>query len=225
LLFKKIKIKMEKQFKKASGISLLTGAVLATITMAMHPVGGSLAEIARKKGVFMFTHSLALISIPFIAFGFLGLATALVTKSRISFLAFAVSCFGLIAVMMAGTLNGFVLPMFASNYSGSTVDGSVLEAVRDYGWLIGSSMDYIFITALSLAMVIWSGIVIANGKLSKWLGYYGLLIVLVTGLAILMKFNFTTEFGFGIYIFGLVSWLIFAAGLLVFSSKKVETHE
>ena len=84
LLFKKIQ--MEKQFKKASGISLLTGAILATITMAIHPVGGSLAEIAARKGVFIFTHSLALISIPFIAFGFWGLATVLITKSKITFI-------------------------------------------------------------------------------------------------------------------------------------------
>ena len=215
---------MEKQFKKASGISLLTGAVLATITMAIHPVGGSLAEIAARKGVFIFTHSLALISIPFIAFGFWGLATVLVTKSRISFLSFAVSCFGLIAVMAAGTLNGFVLPMFASNYAGSKVDGAVLQAVRDYGWLLGSSMDYIFITGLSLAMAIWSGIMIATGQLSKWLGYYGLLIVVVTVSGLLMKFNFTSDIGFGVFIFTLVSWLIIAAILLIFSSKKIQSY-
>ena len=215
---------MEKQFKKASGISLLTGAILATITMAIHPVGGSLAKIAARKGVFIFTHSLALISIPFIAFGFWGLATALVTKSRISFLSFAVSCFGLIAVMAAGTLNGFVLPMFASNYSGSKVDGAVLQAVRDYGWLLGSLMDYIFITGLSLAMAIWSVIMIATGQLSKWLGYYGLLIVVVTVSGLLMKFNFTSDVGFGVFIFTLVSWLIIAAMLLIFSSKKIQSY-
>ena len=215
---------MEKQFKKASGISLLTGAVLATITMAIHPVGGSLAEIAARKGVFIFTHSLALISIPFIAFGFWGLATALVTKSRISFLSFAVSCFGLIAVMAAGTLNGFVLPMFASNYSGSKVDGAVLQAVRDYGWLLGSSMDYIFITGVSLAIAIWSGIMIATGHLSKWLGYYGLLIVVVTVSGLFMEFNFTSDVGFGVFIFTLVSWLIIAAMLLIFSSKKIQSY-
>jgi hypothetical protein len=216
---------MEKQFKRVSGICLLMGAVLATLTMAMHPVGGSLTEIARKKGVFIFTHSLALISIPLIAFGFWGLATALATKNRISFLALAVSCFGLIAAMAAGTLNGFVLPMFAYNYSGTAVDDSVLQAVRDYGWLLGSSMDYIFITALSLAMVGWSGIVLATNKLSKWLGYYGLLIVVMTVLGLLTKFKFNTEFGFGIYIFGLVSWLMMAALLLILSSKKIQNHE
>lgn len=212
---------MEKQFKKASGICLSLGAALATLTMAMHPVGGSLAEIARKKGIFIFSHSLAIISIPFICFGFWGLATALATKSRISFLAFAIVSFGLIAVMIAGTVNGFVLPMFASAYSGSTVDGTILQSIRDYGWLLGISMDYIFIVALSLAMVIWSCIVITTGQLSKWLGYYGLLIVIVTTVGLLMKFNFTSVFGFGLFIFSLVSWKIIAAILLIISSKKI----
>ncbi|MES3016785.1 MAG: hypothetical protein V4721_03355 [Bacteroidota bacterium] len=216
---------MENQFKKSSGISLLIGGVLATITMALHPVGGSLAEIADRKGTFMITHSLALISIPFIAFGFWGLATALLTKSRISFLSFTISCFALVAVMAAGTLNGFVLPMFASNYSGSTLDASVVQAVRDYGWLLGSSMDYIFITGLSLSMVIWSGIMITTSKLSKLLGYYGLLIAVVTVFGFQMKFNFTTDFGFGIFIFTLVSWLIVAAILLISASKEAPTRE
>jgi hypothetical protein len=211
---------MEKQFKKASGISLLSGAVLATLTMAMHPVGGSLAEIAAKKGIFMFSHMLAVVSIPFIAFGFWGLATALATKGRISFLAFSVACFGLIAVMIAGTVNGFVLPMFASNYSGSSTDSTVLQAIRDYGWLIGTTMDYFFIVALSLTISIYSVIVISTGQLSKWLGYYGLLIVVVTLLGLLMKFNFTTVLGFGLFIFSLVSWIIIAAILLIITPAK-----
>lgn len=212
---------MEKQFKKASGISLLSGAVFATLTMAMHPVGGSLAQIAGKKEVFIFSHSLAIISIPFIGFGLLGLATALVTKSRMSFLAFAIAVLGLIAVMIAGTVNGFVLPMFAATYSGSTVDGTVLQAIRQYGWLLGTSMDYIFITALSLAMVVWSCIVITTGQLSKWLGYYGLLIVIVTAAGLVIKFNFTTIFGFRLFVLSLVSWIITAAILLIISSKKI----
>lgn len=115
--------------------------------------------------------------------------------------------------------------MFASNYSGSKVDGAVLQAVRDYGWLLGSTMDYIFITGLSIAMVIWSCIMIATDRLSKWLGYYVLLIVVVTVLGLFMKFNFTTDFGFGVFIFSIVSWLIGASLLLIFSSKNIQAHE
>lgn len=211
---------MEDQFKKASGISLLTGALLATVTMALHPVGGSLADIAARKQMFITTHAMALLSTPLIAFGFWGLATMLNTKNRISFLSFAISCFALVAVMLAGTLNGFVLPMFAANYAVSPVDPTVLEAVRDYGWLLGSSMDYIFICGISISVVIWSCIIILTSQLSKWLGYYGLLIVLSTVFGFFLKINFTTDFGFGIFIFALVSWLLLAALLLIFHPKK-----
>ena len=216
---------MQKQFKQLAGISLLACAVLASFTMALHPVSGSLAAIASKKDLFMFTHGLALVSIPLIAFGFWGLATALATKSRVSFLAFAVSCFGLVAVMMAGSLNGFTLPLFAASYASSSVDGAVLQSVRDYGWLLGTTMDYIFISALSLAIVIWSLCIVVTGQLHRWLGYYGLLIVVATALAILLRFNFTSAFGFGVYIFSLVSWLVLAALLLIFSTQKIQNHD
>lgn len=211
---------MEKQFKRISGICLLSGAVLAALTMVMHPVGGSLATIAGKKGVFIFSHTLAIMSIPLIAFGFWAIAITLKSPSRLSFLAFAIGCLGLIAVMIAGTVNGFVLPVFASAYSGSTVDGAVLQAIRDYGWIIGTYMDYIFITAILLAIVIWSCIMMATEWLSKWLGYYGLLIAVVTVAGFLIKFNFTTVFGFGLFIFSLVSWMAVAAILLIFYAKK-----
>lgn len=211
---------MEKQFKKAAGFCLLAGAVLATLTMAMHPVGGTLAEIAKRKDSFMFTHAVAIISIPFIAFGFWGLTVALATRNRISWLSFSIGCFGLVAVMIAGTVNGFVLPSFASRYSESMADQAILRAVRDYGWMIGKSMDYIFITAISLAMIIWSCIIIRTGQLSKWLGYYGLLVVMVTATGLLLNFNFSSAWGFGIFIFGLVSWKILAAFLLINASDK-----
>lgn len=204
---------------------MLAGAVLATITMAMHPVGGSLAEIARQKDVLIFSHSLAMISIPFIAFGFWGLATTLTTNNSVSFLAFAVGCFGLVAVMIAGTVHGFVLPMFASKNVSGAVDGSILQAIRDYRWLIGTVMDYFFIISLSLAMVIWSFVIINTGLLIKWLGYYGLLIATVTILGLIMKFNFTSAFGFGLFIFSLVSWKVIAAILLILSAKKIQSDE
>ena len=116
------------------------------------PVGGSLAEIASKKNIFMISHSLALLSIPFIAFGFWGLAATLATKNKISFLAFAIGCFGLIAVMLAATVNGFVLPIFASKYANSSVDEAITQAVRDYGWFLGKTVDYIFGSIVNLGI-------------------------------------------------------------------------
>jgi len=127
--------------------------------------------------------------------------------------------------MIVGSLNGFTLPMFASEYASSPLDKAFLQRVCDYGWFLGSTMDYIFISALSFSMVIWAVGIISTGQLKKWLGYYGLVIAVVSTLALLLKFNFTSEFGFGIYIISPVSWLVIAALLLFFSSNKIQHHE
>jgi hypothetical protein len=211
---------METQFRKSAGICLTIGAVLATLTMAMHPVGGSLADIAHMKSAFTFSHGMAIFCLPFIAFGFWGLSTALTTNSKVSFLAFSIICFGLVAAMIAGTINGLVLPSFASKYASGSVDGSILHPIRVYGNFINLSMDYIFIGAISLSIIIWSYLIVTKKKLAAWLGYYGLLIVLGTTTALLLKLNFTSVIGFSIYTFCVVSWIIASGVLLTISSKK-----
>lgn len=213
-------MKMDNQFKKSAGICLSIGAVLATLTMAMHPVGGSLAEIANMRNAFTFSHGMAVLCIPFIAFGFWGLSTKLVTNSRISFLAFSIICFGLIAAMVAGTINGLVLPYFASKYADGTIDDSILNSIRAYGNFINLSLDYIFIGAISLSILIWSYLIVAKKQLPVWLGYYGLLIILCIVAALLMNLSFTSVIGFSLFTFLIVSWKIAAGALLIFSSKK-----
>lgn len=211
---------MENQFKKAAGICLSIGAILATLTMAMHPVGGSLADIANMRNAFTFSHGIAVLCIPFIAFGFWGLSTMLVTNSRISFLAFSIICFGLVAAMIAGTINGLVLPSFASKYADGTVADSILNPIRAYGNFINLSLDYIFIGAVSLSILIWSYLIVGKKQLPVWLGYYGLLIILSIVAALLMNFNFTSVIGFSLFTFLIVSWKIAAGVLLIISSKK-----
>lgn len=212
---------MEIQFKKTSGICLLIGSALATLTMILHPLGGDLNEIARIKGMLMFSHSLAILCIPFVAFGFWGLATALATSSRLSFLAFCMACFGLIAGMMAGTFNGLVLPQFAANYANGDIDPHVLRAIRGYGRFVNISMDYIFIIFIAISILIWSCVIIRTKILSKWLGYYGLLTVSTIATCLILELNFTSVLGFTLFIFGIVSWKILSGIMLVISADKV----
>ena len=213
---------MEIQFKKTSGICLLIGSALATLTMILHPLGGDLNEIARIKSMLMFSHSLAILCIPFIAFGFWGLSIALLTESKLSFLAFCTVCFGLIAGMMAGTFNGLVLPQFASASANSAVNPNVLQAIRGYGKFVNISMDYIFIIFIAISILIWSLVIIRTGMLSKWLGYYGILTVITIAICLLLKLNFTSVLGFTLFIFGIVSWKFLAGIILIRSAKKVK---
>lgn len=211
---------MERKFKNSSGICLLTGSLLATITMAMHPLGGDIQHIAKIGHVLMFSHSVAIVCLPFIGFGFWGLSSLLQTPNRVSILSFIIFSFGLFAAMIAATINGLVLPIFASNYLSINGDSSIAKTVLEYGKYINFSMTIIFITAVAISIAIWSILIIRSAQLSKWLGCYGLLIVAFGIVGIFLKFNFTDLFGFRVFVAGLVSWKIAAGFMILQKSSK-----
>ncbi len=162
----------------------------------------------------VFSHSMAIFCMPFIGFGAWGLSILLQTPARIAMLAFFVFIAGLIAAMIAGAINGLVLPFFVERYHDSGIDVAVLKAILGYGRYINAAMDYIFIAACTFAIGIWSVIIILTAKLPKWIGFYGMFIIIIGLAAVFMKFDFISLFGFRIFIFGLVSWLILVGGLM-----------
>lgn len=170
----------------------------------------------------MFSHAIAIFCLPFIGFGFWGLSNMLQTKSKISVLAFFILFFGLIAAMVAATINGLVLPNFASRYWADGNDISVINKIIGYGHAINTSMTYIVITSISIAIGIWSFLIILTNKLPKWLGYFGLTVIAIGLLGVLLRFNFTDLLGFRTFIFGLVSWII-AVGFNM--TRKAKTDE
>lgn len=204
---------MEKEFKQLSGLSLLVGSFIIVTTMVLHPSGGDIDHILRIKSVLMGSHSLAIISIPFVAFGFWGLSIALLTKSRASMLAFMVSCVGVFAAMIAGTINGLTLPMFLTSVSKNS-DVNITNAIVSYGRNINIPMDYIFILSFSLSILIWSILIIRNSTFPKWLGYYGLIIIFSGVLFSFSYHSLVDLLGFRVVVFAGVSWMILAGARL-----------
>lgn len=209
---------MENEFKTSSGISLLLGSVIATATMVMHPSGGNLEYIARTSQVLLFSHSIAVVCMPFTGFGFWGLSQLLKTNNRVSVL-FFIFCLGLFAAMIAAIINGFVLPIFAVNYAAAAIDADITKTLLNYGRYINFSMTSVFITAVAISITIWSVLILRTLQLPKWLGYYGLLIVTFGLAGICLKFDFTNLLGFRVFIAGLVAWKI-AAGLLMIQKGR-----
>jgi hypothetical protein len=198
---------MEKEFSKTTGFSLIVSAILMIVTMVLHPSGGSIEHILKIKGVLMGSHGLAIFSLPFVGFGFWGLSVSLQTKNRLSMLGFIMSCFGLVAGMIAATINGLTLPLYISN-APNTLDPNTLKAVLTYGKYINIPMDYIMIVMLSCSIAIWSFLIIRTGLFPKWAGYFGLLLIGFGILGVFLQFNFVNLFGFRIFIFGMATWII-----------------
>jgi hypothetical protein len=211
---------MDAEFKKISGISLIVGSILMVATMILHPSGGNIEHILKIKTIIIVSHSLAILSLPFIAFGFWGLSTALLTKSKTSILSFIISCFGLFAAMIAATINGLTLPLFLSKIAPKNIDVDIINPITSYGRNINIPMDYILLIAFALSINIWSVLIILSEKFPKWIGYYGLLLILFGVFALFNKYNFIGLFGFRIVVFGIVGWIIVVAIKILLADKK-----
>ncbi|RYU94201.1 hypothetical protein [Emticicia agri] len=210
---------MEPQFRKMAALCLFIGSLLATLTMLLHPSGGSLAHIAQIKSTLVFSHALAIFCLPFIGFGAWGLSVLLQTPGRIAMLPFFVFCTGLIAAMIAGAVNGLVLPFFVAKYYNAGIDEQVLKAIIGYGRYLNASMDYIFISACAFAIGLWSAMILITARLPQWIAYYGFGCLMVGLVGVLTHFNFISVFGFRVFIFGLVSWLVLVGGLMFWEKE------
>lgn len=210
---------METAFKKLSGTCMMVGCLLLVLTMLLHPAGGNIEHLLRIKKVIIISHSLAILSIPFIGFGFWGLSIALQTASRISMLAFVIALFGLVATMFAAAVNGLVLPFFVSHLAETDYNQEVARMIINYGSQLNKAMDYILMTAFVLAIGIWSALIISNGRHAKWLGYYGMLLITAGLLAAINQYNLIGLYGFRIVVFGIVSWIMATGFTLLLRGK------
>lgn len=215
-------LKMEKEFKNLAGISLALGAFLMVVTMLLHPAGGNVEHLLKMKHVIMVSHGLALMSMPFTLFGFWGLSHVLSSKSKVSLLAFCISCFALFAAMIAGTINGLTLPLFLSSITNEDIDPAIIKTILKYGSNINIAMDYILMSGLALSIFIWSALIIKQIQALKWIGYSGFAIITVGIVAASKGFNLVGLFGFRIVVFAIVGWIMLVAYKLLIKNTIIQ---
>jgi len=209
---------MESNFHKSTGLALTMGSLLASITMVLHPTRGSIQHISSIATSLKSTH-LAIFCLPCILFGFYGLTHKLSDTWRISTLAFIIVAFGLFAVMLSAVFNGLVLPNFLTQYSENTAQHiSMLKPIINYGFAINKAFDYLFITSFCLAISLYAIVIIITKKLSKWIGYFGILILIMAIIGATTNFVFTSLTGFRIVVFSIAAWILYAGLLLIRSN-------
>lgn len=209
------------QFIKNAGYALLTGCLLITVTMVLHPAGGNVETILKIKTLIMSTHALAVLSMPFCMMGFRGLTKLLGSERFLSFSAYAISVFGLIAAMCAGTVNGFVLPLFVQRYAGAdTATVETIKPVLRYASSLNHGFDYIFIGAMCLSILFWSIVMLQVNKCSQWLAWLGIVIFVAAVAMLLGGFVFVDLYGFRVFVFSIVTWIIWAGVCLIRTREK-----
>lgn len=210
---------MKNNIEKHSGISLIIGSLLATITMVLHPVGGDIQHLISISPIIMTSHIIALFSLPFILFGFWGLSKKIGFDNSFSVLAFATAAIGLFAVMIAGAVNGLAIPFFVENLANASSEKQEsARLILSYGFSLNQAFDYIFIGALCEAMLLWSVAILKTRLFHKWVSILGIVLGIGFLVALISGFVLVDLHGFQIFIFGIVLWMA-AVGILVYKTK------
>ena len=206
---------MKNQFNNYSGTALITGAAIMTVTMVMHPTGGSLEHLRHISAMIIITHSLAILSIPVTLFGLWGLTRKLSVESPYSMGAFITMCVGMFAVLLAAAVNGLALPLFINDhYDADPETGELLGLLLSYNSALNHAFDYIFIGGVCIGISLWSVVIIKTNYFPKWPGYFGLLTCVLVIAGFVAGFIFVDLTGFRVFVAGLVVWMMIIGILL-----------
>ena len=202
---------------KTTGFALLLGSFLMFATMVLHPAGGSFEHLLKATKFIVISHALAIASVPLSIFGFWGLLKRFTNHQNLSMAAFIFMVIGQFAGLIAATINGLTLPFFINQYKDATPETlETIKIVLRYGSSLNHAFDYILIGNICVATFIWSVLIVKTKELPVWLGYLGILFNVVFVILLLSNFNLLDLFGFRIFIFSLVIWIL---GVGIFQVK------
>jgi hypothetical protein len=203
---------------RVSGLALIAGSAGMIITMSLHPTGqdlfapGQLAPIAHLT---VTVHTLALMSMPVLFFGALGLSQHLGVSDRFSIAALVAYGFAMGAGMNAAVFSGLVAPSLARNILAS--DSSAAETWRiafHYNGALNQGFARVFVVASSVAILLWSSSILRGAALSRGVAIYGCILGPVTVIAVLSGHLRLDVHGFGMVVLGQAVWLIIVGVLL-----------
>jgi len=216
---------MNASFEKKAGISLIVFTALITLTMVFHPSGGSFSHILKAARIAIISHTIALISLPFASIGLWGLTKKIGRSNFFALCAFLMASFALIAVFMAGTLNGLALPIFVENYQDATDEVLVsLKPIMTFRQSINAAFDYVYIGGFCLSILFWSISILATRKLPLWIGYFGILIA-VCGVAVnCLGVSPASVHGAMLFALCIVVWVITIAVNLINTTSEPDAN-
>lgn len=205
---------------RSHAVAILASVLLMAITMGLHPAGGGIEHLRDISGLIVFTHTIAIISVPVLIYGIRGFRRRLGTDSRLAEAGFISFACGLFAVIAAAALNGLALPIFVRGLEGAddrTLD--VAAVVLRYGFSLNQAFDIIFIIFACAGIALWSMAIFNGKRMPLWFAVFGAVASVGAVVALAAGFVLTDLTGFRIFMAGLIVWLALA-GLLMLASPE-----
>ena len=208
---------------RKAGIALIAGSFGGLITMAIHPTaGGPLTpeQVAHLATTSAIAHSLAMVSFVLVFLGACGLVRRIAAADRIAFSGLVVYGVACVAVLIATSVSGFVVPDMMK-----LMARDVPAAAQQWKLMITSifqinqAFSRIYTVATSLAIILWSVSALRNGGLSRKVAIYGCVIAPLIILGIVSGHLRMDVHGMGAVVLGQAIWFI-VAGTEMYSAGK-----
>jgi hypothetical protein len=186
------------------------------ITMIFHP-GGKIApeQLDQVIRLNIAVHSLALASIPVLFLGAWGMSRRLDGGDRLAWAGLVLFALASIAVMNAGTLNGLVAPKLMRQIVAATPETrGTWQMMLNYNFQVNQAFARVYAVGSSLAILLWSVSILRYRTLGRGVAIYGVVLGLVTSVAICSGLLTPDRHGFAILIFGQAIWFLLVAGMM-----------
>lgn len=210
---------------RSYGAAILVSVLLMSITMGLHPVGGDIDHLIRVTPLIVFTHTIAIISVPVLIYGSWGLSRLLGSGSGLVQAAFITFSAGLAAVLGAAALNGLAVPIFVSGLADAnerTLETASL--ILRYGFSLNQAFDVIFIIFACGAVILWSVAILRTRRLPAWLAVIGLVAGASALVTLAGGYVLTDLRGFRIFMAGFILWLLLAGVEMVRKGSAAKPH-
>lgn len=180
-----------KQQLRLSGWALILGSIGILVTLVLHPNERGMFDPAQMESVARTTvvvHSMALFALPLLFIGGLGISRRVGWNSPSAVAALIIYAFALGAMMNAIVIDGLVTPGLArAIVNAGPGESEAWKIALHHNGLLDQSFMNVFLMASSLAIVLWSVVIVRTGAFARAIGILGFLlsagtiIALVTG--------------------------------------------
>lgn len=198
---------------RLGAIALILGAVSGIITLTFHPSGSGAHHVTPAQfeiliAVVVGVHALAIAGLPFSFVGTLVLSRRLDSRNRVSLVALVIYAFGLVAIMAAATMSGLVTPGILRRMVAHDPSSDQWRMLAEYTHMINQGFAKIGAIASCVAIALWSFLIAKNGTLKRAIGLYGLLIGIITIIAIVTGSLDLELHGFRLITFSQAIWFV-----------------
>ncbi|MBZ5491429.1 MAG: hypothetical protein LAO76_10900 [Acidobacteriia bacterium] len=207
---------------RKSGIALITGMAGTIITMALHPTGHDLisGHAASMMQLNVAVHTLALVCVPILFLGALGLTQRLASPNRLALSGLVLFGFAEVAVMIAAAASGLITPgLFHHMSEAGPAAADAWRAAMALNGHLNQAFALIFTVASSVAIVFWSAAILKSSIFNRALGIYGCILGPLTILGVLSGHIRLNVHGFGMVVIGQAVWFI-SAGVILWNEKQ-----